>query len=102
MLMLNLQKQKRWEDPDYIKWVCEQVCSCCQEPGTEYDPMDPHHLIGIGGISMGMGTKAPDQWAMPLKRSCHIRWHQKPNYEIQYEWVARTLAKAVEEGVLTV
>ena len=97
---MNLQKQPRLELPDYIKWVKSLECICCGEQGNEHDPMDVHHLIGIGGISMGTATKAPDQWAVPFKRSHHRRWHDNPDYGMQWEWVARTLARAVEEGVL--
>lgn len=103
---MNLQKQTRWTDPDYIKWVCTQDCVICGEPGYSDNQIVPHHIKGIGHLS-GAGLKAGDNWAMPMHVFCHNHWHNRAgdavlNVDQQYEWVARTLAKAVEEGVLKV
>ncbi len=103
---MNLQKRSHWESENYIKWVCTQNCVVCGEPGHESNQIVPHHIKGIGHLS-GAKLKAPDQWAMPMHAICHTQWHgdSKINQDLleqQWEWVARTLAKAVEEGVLKV
>jgi len=103
---MNLQKQPRWENKDYIKWVCTQDCVVCGEPGYRNNQIVPHHIKGIGHLS-GAGLKAGDNWAMPMHKFCHDGWHgdchiNQDILENQWEWVARTLAKAVEEGVLKI
>ena len=111
---VNLQKQTRWENKKYIKWVCTQDCVVCGEPGYSDNQIVPHHIKGIGHLSGG-ALKAGDNWAMPMHVKCHNYFHHevlKDGYgwvngnvidtTHQYKWVARTLAKAVEEGVLKV
>ena len=98
---MTLQKQPRLELPDYIKWIRTLDCVICDQPGHDNNQIVPHHLIGIGGISMGMGTKAGDEWAMPMHVTCHNYFHASGELAgEQWEWVARTLARAVQEGVL--
>lgn len=97
-------KEYRWASPLYLAWIRKQpFCCCCGENGTTDDPIIPHHIKGVGHLSGG-GLKAGDNWAMPMKASHHVRWHQHPNYDIQWEWVARVLAVAlvdIAEGRLT-
>jgi len=99
---MSYPKQKRLILPDYIDWIKTLPCVICGEPGYGPHHIVPHHLIGIGGIAMGMGTKAGDEWAMPMHKLCHRLWHDNPDYEAQWEWVARTLTKAIEAGILEV
>lgn len=113
---MNLQKQTRWENKDYRDWVCTQDCVVCGEPGHSDNQIVPHHIKGIGHLS-GAGLKAGDNWAMPMHVKCHNWfhavvlkygngiWHVNGidiSVTDQPLWVARTLAKAVEEGVLKV
>lgn len=75
--------------------MSDQPCSVCGNPS----PNDPHHLIGVGGMS-GMGLKAPDTMLMPLCHADHMALHAKPSmWPAQWEWIARTMGKAIEEGV---
>lgn len=88
-------KQKAFRSKKYLKWVKEQDCCNCQAPAD-----DAHHLIGVGNMG-GMGTKAPDDTAVPLCRGCHTAVHNKPElWPYQWEWIARTLLRARDEGVL--
>ena len=109
--IMNLQKHPKWENEKYLKWVCTQLCVVCGGPGYEDNQIVPHHIKGIGHLS-GIGLKAGDHWAMPMHVLCHNDWHnwttghgqldEETRLDCQMEWVARTLAKAVEEGVLKV
>jgi len=117
---MNLQKQTRWTNEKYIKWLCQQNCVICGEPGHDNNQIVPHHIKGIGHFS-GTALKAGDNWAMPMHVKCHDHFHNEAlkngtmviyyplgqydrivTIDEQLEWVARTLAKAVEEGVLKV
>jgi len=92
-----IPKTPRFSSPKYLAWVRElPYCVCCDEPGTDYDPIVPHHVKGVGHLSGG-ALKAGDQWVMPMKASHHARWHANPDYEAQWEWVARTAARAIVE-----
>lgn len=101
---MSFPKHKRFESKAYIKWVLTQDCVMCGQPGHEHNQIVPHHLIGIGGIAMGTGTKAGDEWAMPAHKLCHDAWHadKDRDYQAQWEWAARTLTNAIEEGILEV
>lgn len=88
----------KYENKKYLEWVRKQPCCLCKFPG----PNHPHHIKGVGYLS-GVGLKAPDWATMPLCLSCHNSIHRidnKINLNIQWEWLARTLGKAVEQGVL--
>lgn len=111
---MNLQKQTRWRSEAYKKWVCTQDCVVCGEPGYSDNQIVPHHTKGVAALSGG-GLKAGDNWAMPMHVKCHNwfhdvvlkNWTGEINGMVvavidQPLWVARTLAKAVEEGVLKV
>jgi hypothetical protein len=48
-----------------------------------------------------MGTKAPDWAVMPVCRRHHDELHRDPNlWPDQWEYIARTLGRALDEGVL--
>jgi len=88
-------KRKAYRNRKYLDWVKTQSCVMCSRPAD-----DPHHLIGVGHMS-GMGMKAPDSMVMPMCRQHHDWIHQTPSeWENQWEWIARTLDKALREGVL--
>nr|WP_299241430.1 hypothetical protein [uncultured Halomonas sp.] len=87
-------KTKPFRSRRYLNWVASQPCAMCQAPADE-----AHHLIGIGGYS-GMGTKAPDDLSIPACRSCHEHIHARPELIYgQWENIARTLHRAICEGV---
>lgn len=93
---MNRLKTPRYKNPAYLAWVKSLPCAMTgQEPAG-----DPHHLIGIGGMS-GTGLTAPDWAAMPLTREAHDRMHREPElWHGQWEMIARTLGKAIDEGKL--
>ena len=87
-------KQKAFRSKKYLKWVKSLPCCMCGG-GSE----DAHHIIGRGHLG-GMGTKAPDNYTMPVCRQHHQEIHQRPELlDDQWEWVARTQAQAISEGV---
>ena len=56
-------------------------------------------MKGVGNMSGG-GLKAPDWAVSPLCHSCHDEMHHTPALWMeQWEMIARTLGKAIEEGV---
>lgn len=82
----------------YLNWVKVQVCPC----GNPAD--DPSH-VNTGGYK-GMGTKAPDIFVWPSCRYCHNLYEHdvdewRARFGNEWEWVALTLAQAVDEGVIT-
>jgi predicted HNH restriction endonuclease len=91
-------KVKPFRSPKYIKWI--KTLSCCNcEAVFE---IDPHHLTGVG-LMGGAGTTAPDSMAMPLCRRCHTLIHDRSeNVDMQWEWIARTLNKAINEGIFKI
>lgn len=92
--MKDLTKKKPYRNREYLDWVKRQTCCCgCERPAD-----DPHHAIGLG--LSGAGMTAPDQYVMPMARDCHTKLHNTPEmWPQQWEWVAKTLAKAIEEEV---
>ena len=85
-------KEKRWQSKRYIDWIKKQTCAVCGAPA------EPHHIKGIGHMS-GTALKAPDWAVSPLCHPCHDSMHHRPSSE-QWEIIARTLGKAIQEGVL--
>lgn len=91
-----MMKRKAWRSRRYREWVRSQPCCMCGAPAE-----DAHHLIGLGKMG-GMGTKAPDWALMPMCRNHHNEVHRDPNLWIdQWEWVSRTLGRAIDEGVFS-
>ena len=89
-------KQKAWRNEAYISWVKTLPCAMCGIPHCG----DAHHLKGIGGMS-GAGITAPDWAVMPLCREHHSMMHARPElWPHQYEYIARTLGAAIDEGIL--
>ena len=85
-----------YKNRKYLDWVKEQECVVCYAPAD-----DPHHIIGAK--MGGMGMKAPDWAVMPVCRRCHTLLHEKPDmWGKQWGYVAKTLGKAIEQGVLCV
>jgi hypothetical protein len=90
----KLQKHKRYENKAYLKWVKTQPCCNCGAPAD-----DPHHIIGQG--MGGMGMTAPDWATMPVCRGCHTELHNQSDvWNEQWRWIAETLGRAIEEGIL--
>ena len=85
-------KQKSFRSKKYLAFVRTLPCSIC---GTDQDVV-AHHLIGVGGMG-GMGTKAPDNYTLPLCVQDHFKIHQEPElWQHQWEWIARTQARCIE------
>ena len=89
-------KQKRWRSEKYKKWVKSQPCVISGMPAD-----DPHHAIGIG--LSGMGLTAPDWSLIPVTRGNHGVFHSTPElWPEQWKYIAQTLGKAIEDGILVV
>jgi len=89
-------KQKAFRSPKYIRYVKSLVCVYCGAPAD-----DPHH--GIGLKLGGMGLTAPDWAAIPVCRGCHSKLHITPElWPGQWEHIARTIAGAIDLGILTI
>lgn len=87
------KKQPGWRSKQHLEWIRSLPCASCGNPNSE-----AHHLIGMGVDVSGMGMTAPDSWAMPLCRICHLRVHHDMNWRPwQWEYLARTLVKYVEQ-----
>jgi len=54
----------------YLDWLKTLPCDTCGAP----PPSDPSHL---DNAFKGMGTKAPDIWAIPECRTCHELYEQR-------------------------
>ena len=94
--MMNF-KQAKWRSKKYLDFVRTQPCAICGRPSDH-----AHHIIGIGGMG-GMGTKAPDYMTMPLCVAHHTAMHNSDYpWSDQWEHIARTLGKAIDEGGLDV
>lgn len=96
----RLQKglAKPLRNRNYLDWVKTQTCPC----GAPAD--DPSHVNG-GGYK-GMGTKASDLFVWPSCRPCHQLYEVsakewRMQFGDEWEWVAVTIAQAVEEGVIS-
>lgn len=95
--MMMFPKESRWASEKYLAWVRDQPCCMCQSW-----PSEPHHLKGIGHLS-GASLKAPDWATMPMCRQCHEKMHRGSSlWPMQWEYVARTLGRAITEGVFKV
>lgn len=76
----------------YLSWVKTLTCVVCSAPAD-----DPHHIIGVGHLG-GVGTKAPDQYVMPVCRRHHDHIHATPAlWPLQWGWIEATLARAMRE-----
>ena len=95
-----IPKLNYWRNEDYLKWVKSQV-SCISERPAD----DPHHIKGHG---YGGSIKAPDWATIPLTRDEHSLFHNmgwetwEKLHGSQLEYVAETLGKAIDEGILEV
>ena len=100
--MNSYPKPTRWVSKKYESWVRSLLCANCEASHSEV-----HHAKGIGHLS-GVGSKAGSQYSMPLCYHCHGIVHGKLGtpeqhkmfIERQWEWIAKTLGMAIEEGVL--
>lgn len=91
-------KRRRWECPQYTRWVKTQPCECCRQPSD-----DPHHIIGHG--LGGTATKAHDLFVIPLCRVHHDELHAdvsafEQKYGTQLELWARFLDRVMGIGVI--
>jgi hypothetical protein len=87
-------KPKAYRSAKYLRWVKTLPCVMCGAPAD-----DAHHAIGLG--LGGMGMTAPDGMAMPVCRGHHTEIHATPElWPSQWLWVAQTLQRALDEGIL--
>ena len=94
-------KNKKTINRKYLDWVKQQTSAISFMPAD-----DPHHIIGHG--QGGTAVTASDLFAFPLTRREHtelhdvgyLRWELR--WGSQWKYVANTLKKAVERGVLTI
>jgi hypothetical protein len=93
-----LTKNKAWRSETYLAWVKQQP-SCISERPSD----DAHHIKGHG---FGGTVKAPDWAVIPLTREEHTYIHNigattwERTYGSQLDYVARTLGKAIQEGII--
>jgi len=97
---VSLQKQNAWRCQKYLDWVKTQPsCVSGIEPCG-----DAHHMKGHG---MGGSVKAPDWASIPLTReehaAIHLGWQTWEGvHGSQWEHVAKTLGRAIQEGIITI
>lgn len=98
---MNLLRQKRWRSTAYLRWVKTLPCVVSGAPAD-----DPHHVVGHG--VRGLGLKAPDWAVIPLTRHEHERLHRmgwkewEARHGSQWYYVAQTLGRAINDGVLRI
>lgn len=98
--MRDITKKKTWRNQKYLEWVKSQP-SCI----SGFPADDAHHLKGHG---FGGTVKAPDWATIPLTREEHTDFHNSPitywevEHGSQLEHVARTLGKAIEQGIIRI
>ncbi|MGQ7247577.1 DUF968 domain-containing protein [Halomonas sp. V046] len=71
----------RWRSPAYLAFVRSLPCCACGGRAT-----DAHHVIGLHWGLSGMGTTAPDSFAMPACRECHRDIHTRPGMQARQPW----------------
>jgi len=98
---LTLDKNKRWIEKDYTRWVATLPCANCS---IHDETIVAHHLkhrcSPYGGG--GMGMKADDWLTMPLCHLCHDGAHNGDEdvLDWQYMHVFKTLTPAFRNGIL--
>ena len=94
-----VQKETRWRNRAYLNYVKSLPSVLSGLPAD-----DAHHVKGHG--MGGAGLTAPDWATIPLTRGEHEEFHRlgaqqwEMKYGSQLEFVAKTLGRAIEEGVL--
>ena len=95
-----IDKTKRWENKQYLRWVSTLPCSNCS---IEDDTIVAHHLKGrYAPLSGGGGYKASDWLTMPMCYTCHSEAHSG-NVDIldwQPMFILKTLDKAFRDGIM--
>ena len=97
-----IEKNKRWVEKDYTRWVATLPCVNC---GIHDDTIVAHHLkhrhAPHGGG--GMGMKAHDWLTMPLCYTCHDKAHNGDAAVLdwQADFIFKTLTQAFKYGILT-
>lgn len=100
--MKDLTKHKTWRSDKYLEWVKSQPSCISGLPADDF-----HHIKGHG---MGGSVKAPDWATIPLTREEHSWFHSpaggcitwEKTHGNQLDHVARTLGRALEEGILSI
>ena len=96
-----LEKDKRWIEKDYTRWVATLPCVNC---GLHDETIVAHHLkhrhAPHGGG--GMGLKAHDFFTMPLCFECHSSAHSGDSnvLDFQADFIFKTLTKAFQSDIL--
>ena len=96
-----IEKNKRWKQKDYTRWVSTLPCVNC---GLHDETIVAHHLkhrhAPHGGG--GMGMKAHDWLTMPLCFECHASAHAGDSNVLAFpaDFIFKTLTKAFKDGIL--
>jgi len=99
---MDLQKKKRWDCRQYLKWVSKLPCAAC---AMKDDTIVAHHLASRNApFCGGMGYKASDIFVMPLCHRCHSDAHNGDAdiLDWQFTFIFDTLDKATRAGILVV
>ncbi|WP_108448734.1 DUF968 domain-containing protein [Halomonas sp. BN3-1] len=82
----------RWRSERYLAFVRSLPCCVCDGRAT-----DAHHCIGLHWGLSGMGTTAPDSFAMPACRECHQAIHASPEMQArQPGWLTDTINRGLD------
>ncbi len=88
-------KVKPYRNKKYLDYLKDKPCVWCEATGRN----DAHH---IGGLGSGMGTKNSDLTCITLCRKCHTQLHSGVLTFDQSFYLAKTVQKLSDLGVLTV
>lgn len=82
----------RWRSERYLAFVRSLPCCVCDGRAT-----DVHHVIGLHWGLSGMGTTAPDSFAMFACRECHQAIHASPEMQArQPGWLTDTINRGLD------
>ena len=94
---MEIKKNKPWRSSRYLAFVRDQPCMMGMQGKVE-----AHHLRGLGLLG-GMAVKSPDWAAIPLSESAHRKMQTDPTlWADQWSMVARTLGRAIDQGILKI
>ena len=97
---MTLEKNKRWIEKDYTRWVATLPCANC---GRHDETIVPHHLKHVGmEITSRMGAEVSDWAIMPLCFNCHYKLHNGDTNIKGHQFVMlyKTLDKAYNSGIM--
>ena len=112
MSAILLRKTKDgWRSEAYLKYVRSLPCAINEIEGTDFDPIDPHHIkrgSALGDGSWAHPRKAIDLFTIPLLHSEHMRAHtgiatwERDNFICQPVLVLRTIQQALDDRAIEI